>query len=278
MRNAARRGLAVGFFDGVHLGHRAILRNAASVLTFRNHPLAVLAPERAPRLLMSVEERLSAIRACGVESVIALDFDKRLASMTAEEFLSRHMGIAQRDGVVYCGDNWRFGCGGVGDARFLKAHGIKVEVLPYAVYKGERISSTRIRSALEAGEVEDATAMLGRPWTAVGEVFKGKGVGAALGFPTVNIRLVDMNLLLRRGVYAVEACGRKGIANYGMAPTFGEKAWKAPVLEIHFVDVVPSIAEAIVCKISFTRFIRAEMKFASAEDLRHQISTDIANL
>ena len=278
MRDAARRGLAVGFFDGGHLGHRAILRNAASVLTFRNHPLSVLAPERAPRLLMSVEERLAAIKACGVESVVALDFDKRLASMTAEEFLSRHMDIARRDGVVYCGDNWRFGCGGVGDARFLEAHGIKVEILPYAVYKGERISSTRIRAALEAGEIEDATAMLGRPWTAAGEVFKGKGVGAGLGFPTVNIRLIDMGLLLRRGVYAVEVGGRRGIANYGVAPTFGEKAWKSPVLEVHFVDEVPSIAAASVCEISFMRFIRAEMTFASAEDLRRQISTDIANL
>ena len=278
MRDAARRGLAVGFFDGVHLGHRAILRNAASVLTFRNHPLSVLAPAKAPRLLMSADERLAAIRACGVDSVTALDFDERLAGMSPEDFVARYMDVARRDGVVYCGGNWRFGRGGAGDAKFLSAHGIKVEVLPYAEYRGERISSTRIRAALEAGAIEDATAMLGRPWSATGVAFKGKGAGAALGFPTVNMRLDDVQLALRRGVYSVDVCGRRGIANYGVAPTFGDDAWNAPVLEVHFVEGLPPDFGADRPKVDFLRFLRPERTFASVEDLRSQIATDIANL
>lgn len=275
MRDAIRRGLAVGFFDGVHLGHQEILRHAAAALTFREHPLSVIAPERAPRLLMDTEERLAAIKACGVEKVIALDFTPELANMPAEEFIDRYLGEARRDGMIYCGGNWRFGRGGLGDARLLKANGINVEVLPYALYGGERISSTRIRNTLESGSVEEATAMLGRPWSVVGEVFKGKGAGTSLGYPTVNLRLKGMMLNLRRGVYSVESCGVRGIANYGVAPTFGNKAWTEPVFEVHFLDEPPEIAPEGTLRVSVLSFVRPEMKFSSAEDLRRQIADDI---
>ena len=275
MRDAIRRGLAVGFFDGVHLGHQEILRHAAAALTFREHPLSVIAPERAPRLLMDTEERLAAIKACGVEKVIALDFTPELANMPAEEFIERYLGEARRDGMIYCGGNWRFGRGGLGDARLLKANGINVEVLPYALYGGERISSTRIRNTLESGSVEEATAMLGRPWSVTGEVFKGKGAGTSLGYPTVNLRLKGMMLNLRRGVYSVESCGMRGIANYGVAPTFGNKAWTEPVFEVHFLDAPPEIAPEGTLRVSVLSFVRPEMKFSSAEDLQRQIADDI---
>ena len=275
MRDAIRRGLAVGFFDGVHLGHQEILRHAAAALTFREHPLSVIAPERAPRLLMSSEERLAAIKACGVEKVIALDFTPELANMPAEEFIDIYLGEARRGGVIYCGDNWRFGRGGLGDAKLLKANGINVEILPYAMYGGERISSTRIRNTLESGAVEEATAMLGRPWSVTGEVFKGKGTGAGLGYPTVNLRLKGMMLNLRRGVYSVEACGVRGIANYGVAPTFCEKAWSEPVFEVHFLGEPPEIGPEGILRVSVLSFIRPEMKFASADDLRRQIADDL---
>ena len=275
MHNASRRGLAVGFFDGVHLGHQAILREASAALTFRNHPLSVLAPQRAPRLLMSAEERLAAIHACGVGEVIALDFTKELAQMPAKEFALRHLTNPVWGGVVRCGGNWRFGRGGEGDAVLLREMGLEVEVVPYAVHGGERISSTRIRSALERGEIEDASAMLGRDWTAHGEVFKGKGFGARLGFPTVNVSLEGVSLELRRGVYEVYAAGCRAIANYGVAPTFGDMAWKRPVLEMHFTGEVPSVAAGDSVEVAFRRFVRPERTFSSPEELRRQIKADV---
>ena len=278
MRDAARRGLAIGFFDGVHLGHQAILGRANAALTFRRHPLSVLAPDRAPRLLMSADERIEAIRNCGVGKVVALDFTPELAAMSADDFIANYMDDARREGVVYCGDNWRFGRGGAGDARLLESYGIKVEIVPYAVHRGERISSTRIRAALEAGDVADATAMLGRPWTVAGQVFKGKGAGAKLGFPTVNLRLDGVEIRLRRGVYAVEVCGRLGIANYGVAPTFGDRAWEGPVLEVHFVDGAPDLIPSDAMKVSILSFIRPETRFSSLEELQRQIAEDKASI
>lgn len=275
MRDTARRGLAVGFFDGVHLGHQAILRHASAALTFRAHPLSVLSPAKAPRLLMDVDERIAAIKACGVESIEVLDFTPQVAAMPAEEFIARHMGVARRDGVVYCGDNWRFGCGGRGDASLLKANGIAVEVVPYALYRGERISSTRIRASLEAGEMEDAAAMLGRPWSVAGAAFAGKGTGAGLGFPTVNLRLEGMALRLRRGVYAVESAGARAVANYGVAPTFGDRAWPSPVLEVHFIDGMPAAQVDGTWRVSFLGFLRPEKAFSSPAELQSQMRLDV---
>ena len=174
MRNAALQSLAVGFFDGVHLGHQAILKGADAALTFRNHPLSVLAPEKAPRLIMSVEERVAAIKACGVERVEVLDFTRELATMSAEEFvdfLNKRRG--RRFSLVRCGENWRFGKGGAGDAEFLRRMGFEVEVVPYAEYKDERISSSRIRAALERGAIEDANAMMGRRFKVQGSKARG---------------------------------------------------------------------------------------------------------
>ena len=163
MRDAAFQSLAVGFFDGVHLGHQAILKGADAALTFRNHPLTVLAPEKAPRLIMSVEERVAAIKACGVGEVTVLDFTPELAEMSADEFvgfLNKRRG--RRFSLVRCGENWRFGKGGEGNAEWLRTKGIDVEIAPYVEHKGERISSSRIRRCLENGEIEDANAMMGR--------------------------------------------------------------------------------------------------------------------
>ena len=275
MRSATRRGLAVGFFDGVHLGHQAILGRAAAALTFSSHPLELLAPERAPRLLMGLDDRIAAIRACGVGRVVVMDFTRELAAMPAEAFADA-LPEEGKSGGVLCGDNWRFGAGGRGDAAFLRARGVAVEVVPYASWRGERISSTRVRAALEAGGMGDAAAMLGRPWSARGEVFAGKGLGSRIGFPTVNVRLAGLQLRLRRGVYAVEACGRRGVANYGVAPTMGEGAWPEPVLEVHFPGCgpAPSPAAGESLSVAFLRFLRPEMRFRSVDELRRRIAAD----
>ena len=222
MRSADFQSVAVGFFDGVHLGHQSILKGAEAALTFRNHPLAVLSPERAPRLLMDVEERLAAIRACGAREVVAFDFTPEFARLSPEEFLAT-AGIS-KETKIRCGANWRFGRGGAADATWLRAHGYSVEVIPAVEYRGEIVSSTRIRAALERGEVEDACAMLGRPFEVRGEVFAGKGEGSRLGYPTMNVKPSSLKIRLPLGVYAAEMGGVRAVANYGLAPTFGERA------------------------------------------------------
>ena len=272
--------LAVGFFDGVHLGHQAILKGADAALTFGNHPLSVLAPEKSPRLIMSVEERVAAIRACGVKDVTVLDFTPELASMPAEDFLMRHLvsSVSRLPVSVRCGENWRFGTGGTGDAAFLRSHGIVVEVAPYVEYKGERISSSRIRRCLENGEIEDANAMMGRKFKVQGLRFKGKGLGTDMGYPTVNLKLETLNLKLPLGVYEVEVDGAKGVANYGFAPTMGDKAWREPTMEIHFLHCPPPPLSSTSVNVGLLRFIRREMKFDSIEDLKRQIDADCATI
>ena len=282
--------LAVGFFDGVHLGHQAILKGANAALTFRNHPLTVLAPERAPRLIMTPEERVAAIKACGVGEVTVLDFTPELAAMSPDEFFTRHLMsfVSRLPSSVRCGANWRFGAGGMGDAAFLRARGIEVEVVSYAEFKGERISSSRIRRCLENGEIEDANAMLGRRFQVSGFRFQGKGLGARIGYPTVNLEISEREshesgefsrIVLRRGVYEVEVEGVKGIANYGLAPTMGDKAWTRPILEIHFLgDSFDSFNLCSELPVSFLRFIRPEKKFETIDDLKRQIAADYATI
>ena len=274
--------LAVGFFDGVHLGHQAILKDADAALTFRNHPLSVLAPEKAPRLIMTCEERVAAIRACGVKDVTVLDFTPELAAMSAEEFAERYLSssVSRLQPSVRCGENWHFGAGGIGDAALLRSRGIAVEVVPYAVHKGERVSSSRIRQCLEKGEIEDANAMLGRRFEVQGQRFKGKGLGTGIGYPTVNLRCSTStsSLHLPLGVYEVSVEGRKAIANYGLAPTMGDEAWREPTMEIHFLHCPPPPLSSASVNVGLLRFIRREMKFGSVDDLRRQIAADCAKI
>ena len=283
MRDAALQGLAVGFFDGVHLGHQAILKGADAALTFRTHPLTVLAPEKAPRLIMSVDERVAAIKACGVERVEVLDFTRELASMPAEEFVREYFLAAKgRKGAqrICCGENWRFGKGGEGNAEWLRAKGIDVVVAPYVEYRGERVSSSRIRRCLENGEIEDANAMMGRRFQVSGFRFQGKGLGGKIGYPTVNLQLSTStsSLHLPLGVYEVELEGQKAIANYGLAPTMGDKAWREPTMEMHFLHRPPPPLSSTSVNVGLLRFIRKEMKFDSIEDLKRQIAADCATI
>ena len=274
MRSADFQSVAVGFFDGVHLGHQSILKGAAAALTFRNHPLTVLSPERAPRLLMDAEERLAAIRACGVGEVVALDFTPEFARLSPEEFLE--MAGITRTVKVRCGANWRFGRGGTGDADWLMAHGYSVDVVLAVKYRGEIVSSTRIRAALERGEVEDACAMLGRPFEVRGEVFSGKGEGSCLGYPTMNLKPRSLKVRLPLGVYVAEVGGARAVANYGFAPTFGERAWEEPVVEVHFLRQTPDVRDGFPAEVKLLRFLRPERKFDSPDALKSQIARDCA--
>ena len=272
MRDAAHFRVAVGFFDGVHLGHRAILEQADAALTFRVHPLAVLAPARAPKLLMDFDSRIAAIRATGVREVAALAFTRELADLPPGDFVRRHLSPLAKGAplTVRCGDDWRFGRGGAGSAELLREMGLAVESVPFSIWKGARISSSRIRAALAAGDLDGAAAMLGAAYRICAPVVPGKGIGRALGFPTLNFAV---DTPLRCGVYEVRLGAVRGIANYGLAPTMGDRAWTTPTLEVHLLDgEVPTVERP---EIEFRRFLRDERAFASVAELKAAIAADI---
>ncbi len=283
--------LAIGFFDGVHLGHRRILSRADAALTFAVHPLSVLAPARAPALLMTLAERLAAIRsalgplapASDAEAVRALPFTPQLAAMPPEDFAALLRRLYPACDTIVCGANWRFGAGGKGTAENLAAWGFQVETVPFEVmHLGGNdapvlISSTRIRSALAAGKIEDAQKMLGRQYAIGGEVKRGKGLGKKLGYPTINLHPAnpDLRRLLPPGVYAVETDFGPALANWGVAPTFASQAWKEPVLEVHLLDAPAAADQPAAMKVALMSFIRPERKFGTPSELQTQIAEDI---
>lgn len=271
------RVVALGFFDGVHLGHQAILSGADGAITFRNHPLGVLAPADAPHLIMSLDDRLAAIRACGVREVSVLDFTPALAAMRPEDFAARYLADGETRPAVRCGANWRFGAGGVGDAKWLRAHGFAATVVPFEDFAGAPISSSRIRATLEAGDLTSANAMLGRPFRVAGDVERGKALGRRLGFPTVNLRPAALEVRLPLGVYEVVVDGLRGLANYGVAPTLEGRRWETPTLEIHFPGCGDAdLPSANRLAVDVLRFVRRERKFDSLDALREQIAHDLA--
>ena len=285
--------VAIGFFDGVHLGHQQILKGADIAVTFRNHPLTVLDAAKAPRLIMSYEDRVEAIKACGVKEVVTLDFTPALASQSPEDFLSTlRLRLSTSTVRIRCGANWRFGKGGAGTPDWLREHGVDVQVVEAAEYEGGIVSSTRIRECLSRGEIAAANAMLGRRYRVIGNRELGKGEGRKLGYPTINLSLHNSSLFtltssLPLGVYQVSVSGHRAIANYGYAPTFGDRAWKEPMLEVHFLDKVEvlgqgplstSTSNLNLIPVEFIKFIRPERKFASPAELQAQIVADIADL
>lgn len=267
--------LAVGFFDGVHCGHRRILANADVALTFRDHPARVFAPERAPQLLMTSEERLAALRKT-VPRVVALDFTPELAAESAESFAERLKRDFPGLETVFCGPNWTFGRGGAGNADFLRLRGICAETIPFAMHDGLPVSSTRIRKSISSGNLPSATAMLGRPWQVSGRVIPGKGLGRRIGAPTLNVEWSPGRIAPPFGVYAVDTRFGRAVANFGTAPTLGERAWHTPVLEVHLLDAPASLPGLPLLDVSFLQFIRPERKFATVDDLRRQIFLDAA--
>ena len=270
--------LAVGFFDGVHLGHQKILADANAVLTFRNHPASVLGVARPPVLLMEANERLALLATIGAKrprDVQAMEFTRTLARLSPERFADFLRWEFPNLRRILCGGNWRFGANGEGTPATLRALGFDVRVVRYVKYKDECVSSTRIRAALSSGELEDANAMLGRPYAVAGLVVSGKGLGRAFGSPTLNLSVASP---LKLGVYVVDTPLGRAVANYGVAPTMGARAWAAPVLEVHLLDgraLAPS-ATPVALRVAFRTFLRPEVAFATRAALRAQIAADVA--
>jgi len=279
----------IGNFDGVHLGHQAILasvveagraRSAPSMLiTFDPHPLAVVAPSRRPKLLQTRRQKLECLEASGLDGMLLLPFDRELAAMTGEEFFSGFLEQRIRFAAVHVGSNFRFGRARSGDLRLLESIGARsgfsvVGVPPISV-GGETVSSSAIRSAVEDGNVSVARAMLGRPFALTGEVVRGQGRGRTLEFPTANLA-VENETIPKRGVYVTEtiafATRFPSITNVGVRPTFGGTDL---AVETHLIDADEDLyAERI--EVRFLARLRDERTFAGPAELADQIARDQA--
>ena len=280
--------VTVGNFDGLHRGHRKIveqvlsraraLQGVALLITFEPHPLALLAPERAPGLLATPEQKLELLADAGLDVVLILSFTTALAALTAEEFVGEYLsrGLGARE--VYVGENFNFGRGRQGNADLLvglcDSHGIRAAKVPEVCYLGSPISSSRIRRALRSGEVELARELLGRPHSISGTVVRGAGRGADLGFPTANLTLRDQ-LVPQDGVYVtkvvVEGSSHPSVTNIGSRPTFAEGKF---TIETHLLDGSGDLYDRTI-EVHFLARLRPELKFESAEALVKQVRRDV---
>lgn len=281
--------LTVGVFDGVHVGHRAVLRFLVDgareaglvpgVLTFDPHPLEVLAPERAPRLLMTVEQRLQRLAEEGVEVVGVLPFDL-IHDTPADVFARRLLAERLRAGLVVVGADFRFGRDRTGDVGLLRQIGAEsgfVVVVVDLVGSGDgTLSSTRARRLLAEGDVETAAAVLGRCHEVSGRVVEGSHRGRDIGFPTANLDVPGRIALPADGVYAAEAVVEDGahpaVVNVGQRPTFGPGG---RVVEAHLLDLSRDLyGEQMTLR--FVARLRPERRFASVDELAAQLRRDVA--
>jgi len=281
--------VTIGSFDGVHLGHKAIIEQvreqagmlglASVAMTFEPQPHEYFSGDTAPARLMRVRDKARALFEAGIDRVVCISFNKKLASMSAEAFVKELLvdGLGVKYLVV--GDDFRFGCDRSGDYQFLVAAGLRygfdVIDTQTRLLEGERISSTRIRAALEDQQFELANSLLGRTYTINGKVIYGQQLGRQWGVPTANVQLCRYRSPLS-GVFAVSAYlpdGRvvNGVANVGMRPTVG--GLKKPILEVHIFDFNEDLYGQDLA-VEFKHKLRDEKKFDSLEQLKEQIYRD----
>lgn len=288
---ASRTCLAIGNFDGLHLGHQQILRRVlerarrddcfAAVLTFYPHPTKVLRPAEAPPLLMNLDQRLAAIAAMGIDAALVIRFDAEFAKISPEEFARRYVAETMRARFVAVGANFRFGHRQAGDANALaelgRGSGFEVESIAPVVVDGVIVSSTAIRKCVREGQVEEATRMLGRPYALEGEIRPGTGMGRKFVVPTLNLQ-TQQELLPKFGVYATEVLVNGGTyraaTNVGMRPTFDGAH---VTIESHLLDFSGDLTAGAM-EVRFLARLREEMKFSGPEALRQQIFSDIEQL
>lgn len=292
LRSAHRGCVAtIGSFDGVHLGHQAILHQLIEtsrqrqlptvVIVFEPQPHEFFSAEKAPARLMRLREKVNALWAAGVDRVVCLHFNQQMRSLSAEDFIQRVLvdGLDIKHLVV--GDDFRFGCDRRGDFALLQhkgqALGFSVSDTHTLEIDGARVSSTRIRQLLESGDFAEAAKLLGKEYSIHGRVVYGKQLGRQLGVPTANVDLRRYRSPLH-GVFAVTVTfvdGEvvQGVANIGVRPTVD--GGKKPLLEVHLFDFNRSIYGAVI-DVIFKRKLRDEQKFASLDELKAQLQTDIA--
>jgi riboflavin kinase/FMN adenylyltransferase len=280
--------VAIGNFDGVHLGHAALLKRLvdvareadlpATVLTFEPHPREFFTPAAAPARLSTLREKLELLAAHGVEQVMVCRFNESFAALSAPRFIDDVLlgGLHARHLIV--GDDFRFGKGRGGDFSMLQAAGrnggFVVAAMGGVMLDGRRVSSSAVRQALAEGNMEQAAKLLGRPYVIDGLVRQGDKLGRQLGFATANIR-IKHNPLPMRGVFAVEVNGLEtaalpGVANLGIRPTVGGSK---PILEVHLLDFAGDIYGAHL-SVRFVHKLRDEQRFSTLDALKTQIAAD----
>jgi riboflavin kinase/FMN adenylyltransferase len=284
--------LAIGFFDGVHLGHAEVVRRAVerarergqtpAVLTFDPHPRVVLGKDKYHTVLTPFPGKRELFESLGVEMALVLSFTLDFARVSAERFV-RDLLVPLGVATAVVGFDFRFGHRGLGDAELLRqASGgaIDVQVVEPVYLGGEKVSSTRIRGLLEAGRCGEAAELLGRPYEVQGTVVHGKALGRQLGFPTANLETASPYFIPRYGVYAVTVAGEGlskplgGVINVGVRPTV-DKAGGEPKLEVHLFDFSGDLYGKCLT-VRFHSFLRPEMKFDSLDALIAQIGRDAA--
>lgn len=278
--------LALGFFDGVHLGHKTVIKSAvnyarkngnkSAVITFAEHPCQILRGIQ-PEYILTKSEREKAIEALGVDYLYELDF-MSISNLTADEYLKDVIVKYFSPKSISTGWNHSFGRKKSGNVEFLREnqekYGYKYFELPPKMLDDEIISSTCIRNYLSEGEIAYANKMLGREFEISGEVIKGQQIGRTIGFRTANIKYPTELVELPHGVYAVETNFGKGIANYGSRPTVNGSG---ALLEVHILNFNQDIYGQKL-DVKFEKMLRPERKFSSLEELKQQITTDIQSI
>src|SRR5690242_20688268 len=267
------REVAIGTFDGVHLGHRAVIEAADTVLTFDPHPLEVLHPAATPKLIMPFAVKRDVIDGLGVEELVVIPFDKSFSTQSAEEFVE-HVLVEKLDAKrVSVGENFRFGAKAKGDPAMLEARPeFQTRVVPLVEVDGETVSSTRIRALVAAGEMEAARRCLGAPFMVEGEVVSGDQRGRELGFPTANIVPDDRLAIPGHGVYAAFADGVPAAVNVGVRPTF--ESGRGVLIETYLIDREEDLYGKIL-RVAFVERLRGERNYPRVEELIEQMHRDV---
>lgn len=286
-----RSSLALGFFDGVHLGHQSVIRKAVdearlhdatpAIITFKDHPRAVTLG-KSPPLLTMPEQRLEICAELGIEAALLLSFTEELCSLAPEDYVQQVLIECMGGCSLSVGWNHRFGHNRIGTPELLdemgKSRGFVVHVAPQIMLEGSPISSSRIRHSLSHDNPEFASRLLGRAYSVAGIVERGDGRGRSIGFPTANVATPEELILPRLGVYSGTCKLENGqdhscVINVGLRPTFGEH--ETPRTEVHIFDFEGDLYEQRLT-VSFLHFIRKEQRFGSADELKTQILEDCA--
>jgi riboflavin kinase / FMN adenylyltransferase len=267
------RRVAVGEFDGVHLGHREVIRGSDTVLTFEPHPLRVIRPEAAPRLLTSLEAKAELIAQLGVEELVVIPFDDSFAHQSPDEFIDHILVERLHATRVSVGENFRFGYRAAGDPVGLKADPrFETRVVPLVEVDGEIVSSSHIRGLVLSGDVALATRFLGAPFQLRGEVVQGDQRGRALGFPTANIVPDEALVCPGHGIYAARTDGTCAAVSIGVRPTFG--TGRALLVEAYLLDTDEDLYGRTL-RLDFLERLRGERRFDSPEALIEQMRIDV---
>lgn len=267
------RRVAVGEFDGVHLGHRAVMAGSDTVLTFEPHPASVVRAGGGPRLLTTLELKTELIAALGVDELVVVPFDESFAQQEASEFVDRVLVEALAATTVSVGENFRFGHRARGTAALLAEDGrFETRVVPLVEVDGEPVSSTRIRVLIEEGDVDAAAVLLGAPFRMRGEVVPGDRRGRELGFPTANMAPDPKMTWPGLGVYACRVGEHLAAVNVGVRPTFG--ADLHPLVEAFLLDFDGDLYGQRLT-VEFIARLRGEQRFERVEELVEQMHRDV---